>query len=604
MKLYGSERHKTPRRRGRTVLILCLALIALILAAAAAGAVYVGGIDTIYPNVTLNGIELGGLTEEVAAQTLADRGVGAVEPVTVTVRFPSEHVLKIHSEEVCTPVSTQALAGQVFTACKGTSLVEGALNYVKSMTGGIALEEDLRPVPDRQAVLAAVEAAAAEVCSALSNAGVTIGEEELRLVKSAQNVSIDSGALTDRIVEALGRGEDTQLDCEPLVAETQDYDFHALLDSIYTTVEDAAFDEEGEIVPETVGISFDPALAAQLWSAADYGDEIIIPLTVEEPEVTAEELEELRFRDKLSEITTSLSGSSWGRLTNVRLAAESVNGVVLMPGEEFDYNTTLGKRTKENGYQLAGAYSDGQTVQEYGGGICQVSSMVYYCSLYANLKITDRTCHMFPVAYMLPGLDATVSWGGPEFRFVNDREYPIRIVASVAEDNRTVTVEFWGTDVDGSYVEMTYSTEPVYDKEYPEVVIGYKAETYRSVFDSEGKRIKRVREAGSRYSYHDEDIDWPQEVLDERARQEAEERGEPWPPVTEEPEVTQPPEESPQPEEPTPSEEPVETEEPTPSETPAPSDDPAQPGDDPGAPGTEETPAPEPTPEVTEPVGE
>ena len=72
------------------------------------------------------------------------------------------------------------------------------------------------------------------------------------------------------------------------------------------------------------------------------------------------------------------------------------------------------------GYKPAGAYSGGQVVQEVGGGICQVSSALYYAALLANLQIDVRTCHYFPVAYLPAGLDATVSWGGPEFRFTNN----------------------------------------------------------------------------------------------------------------------------------------------------------------------------------------
>lgn len=102
---------------------------------------------------------------------------------------------------------------------------------------------------------------------------------------------------------------------------------------------------------------------------------------------------------------------------------QAIDGLVIAPGEQFSYNDALGERTAERGYKAAGAYSNGQVVQEIGGGICQVSSSLYYAALLANLQIDVRVCHYFPVAYLPPGLDATVSWGGPEFKFTNNRDW-------------------------------------------------------------------------------------------------------------------------------------------------------------------------------------
>ena len=187
-----------------------------------------------------------------------------------------------------------------------------------------------------------------------------------------------------------------------------------------------------------------------------------------------------------------------------------IDGIVLAPGEQFSYNDALGERTAERGYKAAGAYSGGQVVQEIGGGICQVSSTLYYAALLANLQIDARTCHYFPVGYLPAGLDATVSWGGPEFKFTNNRNWPIKIVASVDTAKNTVSVHIVGTDEDGSYVQMTYATWLVYgNSEYPETATGYKAATYRNVYDKNGTLLSKEIEAYSEYHYHEEDIVYP-----------------------------------------------------------------------------------------------
>ena len=216
------------------------------------------------------------------------------------------------------------------------------------------------------------------------------------------------------------------------------------------------------------------------------------------------------FADVLGEYTTNYSFSDPNRANNVELAADKINGLVLMPGEEFSYNDVVEERTEAAGFKPAGAYSGGAVVSEVGGGICQVSSTVYCAALYANLRITARDCHHFLVGYVPAGLDATVSWGGPEFKFVNNREYPIKIVVKHSPDMK-LTVEILGTDVDGSYVEMTYGSYQCYDETYPDVAVGVAANTYRNVYAADGSLISQTKEAYSYYYYHDEDIVWPEE---------------------------------------------------------------------------------------------
>ncbi len=133
------------------------------------------------------------------------------------------------------------------------------------------------------------------------------------------------------------------------------------------------------------------------------------------------------------------------RNKNVSLAADSINGTIVRPGEEFSYNGTVGKRTKEKGYGEAGAYLNGEVVQEIGGGVCQVSTTLYNAVFRAGLKSTERTSHTFAPSYVTPGLDATVSWGGPDYKFVNNSPYPVGIKAHY--ENRKVKVSIFGVPV-------------------------------------------------------------------------------------------------------------------------------------------------------------
>ena len=138
--------------------------------------------------------------------------------------------------------------------------------------------------------------------------------------------------------------------------------------------------------------------------------------------------------------TTTTANSN--RNTNVQNACNSVNGTVLLPGQSFSYNETLGERTEGKGYKLAGAYLNGEHVDQIGGGICQVSSTLFNAVFAANLQVDERHGHTFEPTYVKPGLDATVSYPKPDFQFTNNSKYPIGIRAHY--NDRHVTVEIYG----------------------------------------------------------------------------------------------------------------------------------------------------------------
>lgn len=510
MKLIGNSRKgnaPAPEKksgRGRVALISVLIVVAVLAATAAAGTIAVNGMDTVFPNVTVDGVDVGGLTPGETTEKLLQSGYGDLKGKSVSVLMPADYVLTVAAEEVCSETPVADLALMAWDACHGKGALKNALTYVRCLTGGLALESGAAIAVDEAAIRTAVEDAAREIRLKLLDSELTVGEDSIVVVKAAGGVEIDADAVTGLIVEAFRSGSyDARLSYEAAIRPSAELDVASLYDTVHVEASEAYYDYEADVVvPETVGVSFDVDGAKRLWEAASYGDRVVIPLVLTEPEVTEASLNAVLFRDKLSSRTTSLYGSSSNRINNVAKAAESIDGVVMMPGDGFSYNDALGQRTAANGYLPAGAYSGGKVVTEYGGGICQVSSTLYNCALLANLQITSRTNHYFFVDYLPAGLDATVSWGGPEFKFVNDREYPIRISAWVDSARNTVTVEIWGTDVDGSYVEMTV-----------EAISGLKVQSYRNVYSADGTLISRKPEAVSTYHLHtEEETEEPEET--------------------------------------------------------------------------------------------
>ena len=216
--------------------------------------------------------------------------------------------------------------------------------------------------------------------------------------------------------------------------------------------------------------------------------------------------------DMIPEARTPAAGSTNNRISNLKKACAMLNGIEIMPGETFSYNEAVGQRTEDAGFLLAGAYADGEMVEEIGGGICQVSSTLYCAAMYAQMTTVSRTNHYFAVGYLSMGYDATVSWKQPDYRFRNDRDYPVKIVAFCDGDDG-VTIEFWGTNTDGTHVSPYTERTEVYDTEYPDVLIGYSVTVIRQIVDANNNIIDRLQEPTGLYHLHDQDIAWPPEKL-------------------------------------------------------------------------------------------
>lgn len=310
-------------------------------------------------------------------------------------------------------------------------------------------------------------------------------------------------------------------ECSALEPELPDLE--TLLQEHYVAPVNAKMDGTTfAIQEESYGYGFDLEDAAAKLAALPYGQTLSIPFSRIPAEVTEKDLLSTLYTDVLGEFQTPYQGEDDNnRNTNLALACAAINDVVLLPGEEFSYNNALGERTADAGYKPAGTYVNGLTVDTIGGGICQVSSTLYYCTLLADLEIIERWPHGFISNYTDPGMDASVNWPNADLHFSNNTGYPIKIVAYRADGN--VTVKILGTETKDYYVEMHYkivSTEPyetVYE-EYPpnneknyhdgQVLVtpytGYKVLSYKHKYSkADGSLISADLESTNEYKRRD-----------------------------------------------------------------------------------------------------
>ena len=539
VKWISSKGKKVQKKKGRTgvktALIILLILVVGLTALTVSLGYYVDNLDTVYPNVWADGHKLSGLTLEEANRTLQDIGYESnADGVSVTVSFPDGSGFSITGSEAGFSLDAEEAALAAYAYGRGGTFFQNEMNYVRSYFKQTTLRDVSKAKFDSEYVRDVVREN-----TRMFNASLVFKDNEVDfnatsivIVKGAGVEPADEDEVYDLTVstlyKALEEGLHLTAEYETNAARLQEIDLEFLLDTITIEPQPAFYDPETlEITESTPGRSFDVDNARRLLDNAGVGAQIVIPLIRVEAEITSEQLQSLFYRDILYTSTTRINGTA-NRLRNITIASMAIDGKELKPGEVFSFNETVGIRTAEKGYSEASAYVNGATVQEIGGGICQVSSTIYDAVLHADLEVVERRNHMFTVAYLPLGNDATVNWGTIDFRFRNSTDYPMRIETEV--DRGDLTVTLIGTKLDENYIVIDFvevSTTPynVVQREDPEVLQGsvvkqdghrgHVVETYKYVYDADDNLLREEYVGKSSYSKQDRLILVPVENPDD-----------------------------------------------------------------------------------------
>ena len=515
---------------GKKPLIIIGILVAVLAAAYLGLCAYAASLDVFFPNTTINGVDVAGMTVQQAGEelgsTLPQRTMAFYLPLTDKsgdgVTAPEGETL--YDPEPAATVSCESLgitqdldytayAQSVYDRSQGQSgFFQGGWSFLAHLfhsqgAKGVYLEPDETVFRQKLSELAQTFSRPAQ------DASYEVGQDSLTVTRELDGLAVTEADLEQPIREALSSEADGAVYVDAAILPAQALSAQDIHDAVAGSMKNAGYDAATDsITPEQAGAEFDVAEAQSLLDAASPGETVEIPADIQQPHVTAAELKEVLFRDVLGQCRTHVSGTS-ARINNVKLSAAACNGVVLNTGDVFSYNATTGQRTPAKGYQAAPAYVGGETVDEVGGGVCQTSSTIYYACLRANLEITERYAHRYVPAYIDWGMDATVSWGGPDYKFTNNTDYPIKIVATYS--GGYLTVKILGTNVDGTYVKMTNEVlsktnwETVYkddetlpagtEKVTTTPYTGYKVKSYRNVYSADGKLISSTYEATSDY---------------------------------------------------------------------------------------------------------
>ena len=490
---------KAPRHMPVAIKVV-LILLALLLATLC---VFTYAYPYIFPGVTVGTIPVGGLTETAASDRIMERSKPLYEDAKVSLTI-YETTYDILVKDVLENVDGAQSADNAFAVGRTGNPLVRMWNVVKALVG--QNEAQIAAQVDEEGLAKALEDIASQALTEPVEPTWEIGTDSVTIFAGKPGVHFDTDAVRQLMDEKIRLMDFEPYEVSTELSETPAIDIDKIAGEVIGDAVSATVNKEDgkTIVPEKPGVQFDIEEARTIigdGSAESYE----IPATITPAKVTAEDLKEVLFRDTLAQTSTYLDESNTARTNNVRLAAASINGTILNPGDEFSYNGVVGERTEARGYKPAGAYVNGQVVDEFGGGVCQPSSTLYMAVLRADLEVTERHNHSFTVAYTPLGEDATVDYGNLDFRFKNDTDYPVKILAEQTNGQMIMTIV--GTKTTDKKVETrtevleTYTPQTIEKKDNTMKVgqtrvettpiTGYSTRTYKVITEN-GKTTEEL----------------------------------------------------------------------------------------------------------------
>lgn len=472
-------------------LVAALSVVAVIVLLAAAYGIFCLIIedDKIWADASINGVNIQGMSKKEAAQTVEQKFEEDYKDTAVTVELDGQqYTMNVFS---MLGMDASAEIEKAYEKGHGNLLVRG-LEWVEMKRGKAEkLSYDVQPTvahPDE--VEGIVQASGIQDYNSMQDTTYEVTDTGLIVHKGISGTRPDVDALKQQIqTNVTAMNFQDVISCPTAENQLTEPDFAGIASQIYTDPVNATLDPDNgySVVASKNGTSMNADNAKAEYESAEENTDITIPFTFTEPEITTEKMNANLFKDTLGSYSSSAAGGTSGRIHNVGLTASICNGQIVLPGETFSFNGVVGDTTAEKGYQEAAGYQDGKVVQVLGGGECQVSSTLFSAILYTDLDVLERANHSMPVHYVPSGMDATVFWDSPDFKFENNHKYPVKIVMNM-DSSDTLTVKILGTK------ENDYTIEPRVEQ-----IDEMSNVTYRDYKDASGNVVKSESVCASKY---------------------------------------------------------------------------------------------------------
>ena len=419
------------------IFIISAILVVLIIAFSTLFALFNMNNENIINGVSLKGIDISNLSEEDAKNKVNEAINKELVP-EIILKY-GEYEKSMNAEQIEYKYKVEEAVKNAYEIGRSGNILKN--NYALIFSNLFGKKAPIDYTYNEELLNQFIDTASVEIPGVVIEPSYYIEDSKLIISKGTDGVKVKKDELKEKILDGLFERKYEEITDEykqeieiPVEnAKASEIDLDKIYSEIHTEPRDAYFEANPyKIYPDVDGVDLAMSLEeAKNILNSEEKQEYSLDLNITKASKTINDLGTEAFPYLVSSFSTRYDASNTNRSTNLAIAANKINGKVLMPGEEFSYNQVVGKRTVEEGYRDAAIYQDGKVVDGLAGGICQISSTLYNAVLLANLEVTERTNHSYTTSYVAAGRDATVVWGTKDFKFKNSRSYPIKIEASV-----------------------------------------------------------------------------------------------------------------------------------------------------------------------------
>lgn len=495
------------KKRNIKIAVITLIVLVILLLASTVLAITTMTSSKIIEGISIDSIDVSGLDKMAACQLLEEK-IKERQNAEIKLKY-KEYEKDISLADLEIKAEVEEIVEKALKEGRDSNIFINNYNILQRKMNPINLELNITYNSD--ALENSLIDISTNIPGIVQDHTYSVEEDELIITKGKDGIVLDKEKIKNQIAEEITdiSKNITKVREIPVKEEkAKDVDIEAIYKEVYSEPQDAYIVEEPfQVVVDKDGIDFAISMDEAKAILAETKEEYSIPLKVTKAKTRISDLGSRAFPDKLSSFTTRYDAGIVGRTTNLGIATRKINNYVLQPGEVFSYNKALGARTVQNGYKEGAIYENGRVVNGIGGGICQISSTLYNAVLEANLEIVERRNHSFTTSYLEAGKDATVVYGAIDFKFKNNRKYPIKIVAGIS--GGVASVSIYGLKEEVEYDVKVVATkletipcavEKIEDPTLPvgmEQVVtngtnGARSVTYKYVYTKSGQLVSKT----------------------------------------------------------------------------------------------------------------
>ncbi len=453
---------------------------------------YISSSDKIITGIYVKGVEVAGLTKEQAIEKVTNE-FNNVLPNNLTV-VHGEYETQLNLDDLGANLNIEEAVDRAYNIGRDGNIFKNMGTIIKNLVSVNDL--DLNVTVNTEQCTSILNDISTKLPDTVVQSSYYVEGNKLIITRGKSGNVVD---VTPSIENIKNKIQDltyasSKIELVTVAKDPDAIDIDKIHNEIYKEPVNAYYTTNPYVVyPHENGVDFNISVDEAKAMLNEVKDEYEIPLKYTAPSVTTNMIGTEAFPDLLAKFSTNYNARDTDRTTNLRLAAEKINGTVLMPGETFSYNTVVGERTIAAGYKEAAMYQNGEVVDGLGGGICQISTTLYNAVLYSNLEIVERRNHQFVPSYAKAGRDATVVYGSIDFKFKNTRNYPVKILCTVS--GGVAKCEIYGLKENPDYdVEITSRVTET-------TATSIKSETYKTVRQN-GQVISSERINKDTYKRH------------------------------------------------------------------------------------------------------